>query len=154
NGAPANLLVAPNLAITKDDLSLGELGDVVLVGDQYDRKSLIIQVLKNLHHLDGGAAVEVPCRLVGQHVGGTIDQSTRNRHTLLLTTGELGREVVSTVTQADHLKRLHCPLVALGFVNARVESWQFHVLKRRGASEQVESLKDKTDPTVANLRKL
>src|SRR5579884_1184466 len=52
--------VAPDLAIAKDHSPFRELGNVMLVRHQDDGEAFVIERLKNLHHLDGGAAVEVP----------------------------------------------------------------------------------------------
>src|SRR5262249_26109933 len=53
------LLVLPNSSVLEDQDPPGELRDVVLVRHQDDRQSLVVEILEDLHDLDGRATVEV-----------------------------------------------------------------------------------------------
>src|SRR5215469_7706325 len=72
-GARGDRAVAADAAIAEDEHAFGELCDVVLMSDEYDGESLIVQVLQNLHNFDGSAAVEIPGGLVGQENRRAID---------------------------------------------------------------------------------
>ena len=57
------------------------------------------EVSEGFHDLKGALGIEGGGRLVCQHDGGVVDQSTSNSDTLLLSAGKLGREVVQPIIQ-------------------------------------------------------
>src|SRR5512146_3192973 len=97
--------VAADLAVAEDDDSFCELRNVGFVCHQHDRQPLIVEVLEYLHHLDGRAAVQVPCRLVSEQDRWFVDQGAGDRHALLLSARKLGGVVTHTVAKTDHLQR-------------------------------------------------
>src|SRR4051794_4646436 len=73
--------VAPDFSIAKKQVALGELIDVRFVSDQDNRQTLVfVQLLKDVHDLDGGATVEVASGLVGQEDARMIDEAARDRN--------------------------------------------------------------------------
>src|ERR1035441_4121902 len=80
-------LIAANLAVTKLNAALSELCDVWFVRHQHNRQAFIIQLLKNIHDLDGCAAVEVSGGFVREQDRGPIHQGAGDRHSLLLPAG-------------------------------------------------------------------
>ena len=74
------------------------LGDLRLVGDQDDGDSLLVELLKDGHHFEGGAAIEITGRFIGQQQGRPVDQRAGNGHALLLAAGKLGGIVVEAVS--------------------------------------------------------
>ena len=77
-------LILTDPSVAKYDHPLRELRDVVLVGDQDDGQSPVIQVLKDLHHFDGSTAVQIPRGLIGQQNGRVVHQPTGDCDPLLL----------------------------------------------------------------------
>src|SRR5271169_1524697 len=82
-------LVLPDPPVAEGQYPLGELRNVVLVGDEHDRQPALVQVLKDLEDLDRRAAVEVPGWFIRQQDGRTVHEGARNRHALLLAAREL-----------------------------------------------------------------
>ena len=52
------------------------------------------------------AGVEVSGRLVGEQDQRAVDERARDRHALLLTAGQLGREVLGLLGEADEVEDL------------------------------------------------
>ena len=74
----------------------------MLVGDQHDRQSLVVQILKNLHDLDGGAAVEIAGGFIRQQNRRTIHQRARYGDPLLLPSRHLRRKMLRSIGKTDH----------------------------------------------------
>src|ERR1700688_1561447 len=146
------VLVLANFSVAKHQHALGVLGDVVLVGDQDDGQSFVVQVLENFHDFDGRAAVQISRRLVRQQDRRLVHQRAGNGYALLLPAGHLRGKVLRAIREAHHGQRIGSSLAALGLVNSRVQRWQFHIFERRGSRQQVESLKDESNFLVANQR--
>ena len=89
------------------------------------------------------AQLRVECgrRLIKQHHFRFDRQGAGNRHTLLLTAGELGREVVRTFCQADFRQQIFCQRFRRRFAGTAHAQWaKHHVFQRRQVREQVELL--------------
>src|SRR3954464_13717775 len=79
-------MILADLAVTKNDVPLGVLRNILLVSDQDDGQTLLlVQPLEDLHHLDRGAAIKIAGRLIRQQDRGAVHQRTRDGYTLLLT---------------------------------------------------------------------
>ena len=65
-----------------------------------------VDVQQQVHNLDSGARVEITGRLIEQQNIGLVRESTGNGHTLLLSTRQLGRQMVKSVTKADALEEV------------------------------------------------
>jgi len=86
------------LAILHLEDTIHELAHAKVVRD-HDAGAVVFvdQVGKGLHHLVGTLGIEGGGRLVGKDEGRIVDQGAGDGHALLLSTGELGRQVVKTV---------------------------------------------------------
>ena len=114
------------------------------MGDHDHRDLLMdVQVYQNLHHYIGTASVEVTGGLVQQKDRGVIRDGSRDGDTLLLSSGQLVREMVETAAQAHLFKEGNCTLTNL--IPRKFTSQlhgQLHVLKGCQGSNEVKSLKD------------
>ena len=102
-----------------------------------------VQVYQNLHHYVGAAGVEVTGGLIEQEDRGVIRDGSRDGDTLLLTTGQLVREMVETAAQAHLFKEGNSSLANL--IPRKFTSQlhrQLHVLKGCQRANEVEGLKD------------
>ena len=79
-------------------------GDVALVGDDDHRHALVLDRLQDLHDVARGRRVERAGRLVGEQELGAGDQRAGDRDALLLAAGELARQVLGAVGEADPLE--------------------------------------------------
>ena len=78
-----------NQPVAHHDIALRIGGNVLFVRDHNDRDSALVELLKNCHDLDAGAAVEIASRFVGEQYLGLVDQGPRDSHSLLLPSGKL-----------------------------------------------------------------
>ena len=127
-------------------------GDVRFVGDHDDGQALVVELLEQGQDLDAGARVQVAGGLVGQQQRGLGDQGAGDGDPLLLTARELVGLVVAAVAQAHALERL--PGRGGGIepaARAVVEQGQLDVLLGAGAGQQIESLEDEADVSVADV---
>ena len=121
--------------------------ELAVVRHVEDGLALAVQAREQLEHLLCGDAVEVARRLVADdqlRIGG---ERARDRDPLLLTTRELGRQVVELVPEPHELEVVPRTLEALALRAApgKVER-QHGVLERRQRRQQLEELED--DPDV------
>src|SRR5439155_12898150 len=98
------------------------------------------------------ARVEISRRLVGEHERGARHERARDGDTLLLTAGELVRRVVHAIAEADLIERAERATTTLAHADAAILQRQLHVLERARSWQQVETLKDETDETIAHDR--
>jgi hypothetical protein len=80
------------------------------------------------------------------------DQRTRDGDALLLTAGQLARQVVLAPVQTHLRQRGARPLVLIGERQVAVVERQLDVLQRRRARQQVEVLKDEAELAIAQRR--
>jgi hypothetical protein len=66
--------------------------------------------LKNPHDLNRSFAVEIPRGFIGEQDLRLINESTGNCHALLLSTGELTREVVRALRQTHNVECVQSPV--------------------------------------------
>ena len=71
---------------------------------------LLVELHDKLHDLDAGPGVQIPCRFIGQNQRRPVHQGARDRHSLLLASGELIRVVMLPSFQAHRLQGIHGPL--------------------------------------------
>src|SRR5690348_8360449 len=81
-------------------------------------------------------------RLVGENQLRLLHQRARDRHPLLLATGQFRRTQVRTRTQTDFLQRHARALRSIRIGDAEITQGQHHLLKRGQCGEQVEALED------------
>ncbi len=82
-----DLLVALDLAVADMDHATGVIGDVRLVGNDDNRMSSPMELLKDRHELDPRGVVEIAGRLIGQQNARIICQRPGNRDPLLFSAG-------------------------------------------------------------------
>ena len=140
-----------DLAAGDPDHPLGHPGDRGVVrDDDRQRAQLAVHALEHLEHELARRVVERAGRLVAEQHVRALGHRARDRHPLLLAAGELRREVVEAVAEADEPQRL-------GRVERRGGDLgdERHVLERRQARDQVVELEDVADvlaPEAGQLR--
>ena len=107
---------------------IGFVSHTTLMGYYHDGHSLVlVQLLEQLHHLDGGLGVEGTRRLVGQDNLGLGNQRSGNGHTLLLSTGELVGIVLSPIEQSQFIQVFQRKGVPLLTRHPLIEKWQLNI---------------------------
>ena len=76
------------------------------MGDDNEREAILVQRLEQTKHLQGGCAVEVAGRLVGQHELRVVGECSRDRDTLALTTGQFTGQMSGAVLETDSFEQL------------------------------------------------
>ena len=77
--------VGDDVAVLEGDDAGAVLGDVHLVGDEDDgNAAFLLELLEDVHDLDGGSGVEVAGWLVGKQDGGRVEQGASDGDALLL----------------------------------------------------------------------
>ena len=142
--------VAVDAAVLHADDPLGVAGHALLVGDQDDRLPFRVELIEQGQDVLAGLAVEVAGRLIGQQDAGIADQGAGDGDPLLLAAGELVGTVLDPVAQAHALEHLGRPLAPRPPAVPRVDQGHLHVPQGTGPAEQLERLKDKADPLVAD----
>src|SRR6185436_4221659 len=99
-------LVALDEPVPKMDDTIGPCRDVVFVGDDHDRDSRLVDVVEDVHHLEGRRRVEGARRLVGEDDLRLGDERARDRHALLLPARHFGGTVGGPGEEADPLEIL------------------------------------------------
>jgi hypothetical protein len=110
---------------------------------------ILVQFGKDGQDVVGRCGVQVAGRLVGQDQRRVGDNGARNRHALLLSTGELPGIVAQAVAQTDQLQRCGRVVQPLLLLQVGELERQLHVLKRRQHRNQIELLKDEAHVLVA-----
>src|SRR4051794_10909062 len=134
-------MIAQNASITHFNDALCVLRHLRLVGDEHDGDSLIVQLLKERHYLNGHVTVEISGRLIGQQQPGLRHERTRDRDALLLTTRELARLVIQPVAEPHPTQRLGSELSGVQLSPAPiVEQRKLDVVEGARSCQQVETL--------------
>ena len=115
-------------AVVADDLAVAHLdppgkrrGDVVIVGDQHQRRAVGRELVEQGHDLGARLRVEVPGRLVGEDDRRPLGERPRDRDPLALASRELRRPVGEPMAEADTFERGPCRLAPLAPADPRVE---------------------------------
>ena len=124
------------------------------MGDHDDGDALVVQFLEHAHDFDAGLAVEVAGRLVGEQQRRLVHQRAGDGDALLLAAGKLVGMMVGALAEADQFERVHGAFVLLVRLDAVavVKHRHFDIFQRRGARQQVETLENKADFFVADIR--
>ena len=80
------------------------LGQVTIMRDHQDRLPPINELLKEADHRLCGCAIQVASRLIGDNQWWIIGQGAGNGHALLLTTGDVGRELAGLIGDLHSLQ--------------------------------------------------
>ena len=89
-----------------DDTAPHRVDDGVVVGGHHHGGSGAVDAVEDPHDADRRGRIEVSGRLVGQQDQRTVDEGPGDRHTLLLTTGELAGVALGVGGQTDELEHL------------------------------------------------
>src|SRR6266571_4561621 len=107
--------IAADKTVAECDDARRVLGNVGLVRHEHDADAALdVQLLKDAHHLDAGARIEVAGRLVGKEKRRVVDERARDSDPLLLPARELIRMMVDAIAEADGLQRLRRALAPRG----------------------------------------
>jgi hypothetical protein len=94
-------LIGLDRPVAHHDVALRESRNVRLVRHHHDRDPALVELLENVHDLETCAAVEVAGRLIGEDDFRIVDESTRDRDSLLLAAGKLARMMIFAAGKAD-----------------------------------------------------
>src|SRR5205809_354306 len=83
-------------ALLENELPVGSVREHRLMRDEHDRSARGMKLLEQADDLLSRRCVEVPRGLVSQYQCRLVDQSSRDRDPLNLSSGELGGVVVDT----------------------------------------------------------
>src|SRR5580765_3404785 len=106
---------------------------------------LVVELLEERQHFGSRLAVEVAGRLVGDDPLRIGDERARDRHALLLATGELGGEVLRAVGETDQAQRSGHVLASLAAGERSQGERELHVLERGQHRHQVVELEYEAD---------
>ena len=112
-----------------------------------DGQSLIVKSVEHVENRTPGLAVQIAGRFVCHQDRGVGDQGSRDRHALLLASGELVRAMIEPVGKAHQLKLGDGEFMSLGSGHALVEEWDLDVLDDGEFADQVERLEHESDAT-------
>src|SRR5690606_37523538 len=146
--------VLDDFAVAQPDDALAVRRDVGLVRDDDDRLTVGVQLVEQREDLDRRLRVEVAGRLVREQDRRPRHARPRDRAPPALPAGELIRQVVRALREADALEVAHRFLAPLGERHARVDQRLHHVAERGHPRQQIEALEDETDLLVAHVREL
>src|SRR5205823_9942459 len=113
-----------------------------------------VQFLEQIHHGFAITGVQVTSRLVREQDRGMTSERTRNRDTLLLTTGKLTREMLRAMAHADTLERSNHMFLTLTRRHAAIGERELDVLVHREIADEVKALEDEADLAIADARTL
>ena len=128
------------------------LGGVRIVRHHHNRfVEAFIQPLQNLQDFRCRITVEVAGRFVGENQRGIADDGASDGYTLLLSARQLLGQVMDAILKSHELERGHHVIAALLRRHPGQQQRQLDILKRRQHRNQVESLKNIADVSVAPL---
>ena len=110
--------------------------------------------LEQIHDGFAIARVEVAGRFVGQKDGRFAGERARNGDALLLTAGELARQMFGAMAHADALERFGDEGFPLARAHAAIGQRQFDVFVNGQVADEVEALENESDLAIADARAL
>ena len=144
-----------------DDASVEEVDAAIgvprvawVVGDHADRRAGLVELAEELHDRFAALRIEVAGRLVGEQDDRLAGDRARHGDALLLTAGQLARQVFRAVRHAHALEGVGHTLAAFGRPHPAVGERQLDVLEHRQVANQVEALEDESDLAIADPRPL
>src|SRR5574338_581789 len=141
-------------AVEQVNRALGVTRVSRVVRDHADGGTFTVQLVEQLHDRFAVLGVQVSRGLVRQQNGRRARDGPGDGDALLLTAGELARQVLGAVRHAHLLERGHHAFLPLGGFHAAVRQRQFHVFIDGQVANQVEALEDEPDLAVAHPRPL
>ena len=120
------------------------------VRHHHDGCPLLVQLRQEPHHLDAVLGIQITGRLIGKDQLRVGDQRPGDRHTLLLTSGELLGKVLGAMPHVHTAQHLLHSLFALSRRDIQVGQRQLHVLIDVQLVDQVEALEDEANLSLAD----
>ncbi len=115
--------------------------------DQHEGRALLgVEAEHEFGDLGPGVGVEIAGRFIGEDDAWLGHEGTRDRHTLLLATGELLRAVVEPFGQAHPFQPV--PGACLGISHPSQIERQHDVFQGRQRGQQLKRLEDEADPAL------
>ena len=110
-----------------------------------------VEVDEDLHDNVCAACIQITCRLVEEQNLGLVRDGASNSHSLLLTTGQLVREMIHSLFEADILQELagSVPDFLSGKFALELH-WKFNVFERGERTNQVEGLENEAELVEAD----
>ena len=102
----AHLVADERAVVELHHAAAHRVDDALVVRRHDDGGAGAVDAVEQPHDADGRRGVEVSGRLVGEQDQRTVHERARDRHPLLLTTRQLGREVVGLLREADEVEDL------------------------------------------------
>ena len=141
------------MPVAQRDIAAAVLGDLRVVGHEYDGTSLGMQFLEKNQYLERGTGIEISGRFIGEDDGGSFTSARAMATTLHLPAGHLVALIHQAVAQTLYgNQRFDCFLVSFrlhckdGIVH---QGQPPHVLDRCRLRQQVVVLEDEPDFAVA-----
>jgi hypothetical protein len=88
--------------------------------------------------------------VIGQENSRLAGEGAGHRHPLLLTTGELTRQMFRPMAHADALQRLGHKLLPLGSRHSPISQGQFHIFVNGQIADKIETLENEANLAIAD----
>ena len=142
------VLFVNHAAVKQMDLPVGVSCVSRIVSNHTHGSALAVKLTQQLHHSFAVCRIEVSSRLIREQDQRITGNRASHRDALLLTAGELTREVFGAMSHADSLEGIHNAFFAFGCLDAAISQGQLDILKHVQIADQVETLKNEADLAV------
>src|SRR5690606_27694432 len=115
------------------------------VSNHDDCSSLFIKFNKQIHYFISVTAVQVTCRLICQYKFWIVYYCPCYRYPLLLSAGELLREMIAPVHDLHFFKHFFYPDFPIGRFYTGINKRKFDILKNCEFINEIKALKHKSD---------
>jgi hypothetical protein len=105
------------------------LREPLIMGDHANRGATLVQFAEQLHHRFAIPRIEIASRLIGKQNRRPAAKRARNGNTLLLTTGELTREMFAAMRHAYPLQSFCHKRFTVASTHPAIGERQFNILK-------------------------
>ena len=122
------------------------------MGHHHNRPPGTVEGIEQVHNVVAGGGVEIAGRLVGQNHMRVVDQSSRDRHPLLLSSRKLRGPVAEPAREADQLRQLEAALAAAGQRRPLVGERHLDILHHAQLLNEIVRLKNKAQIPAADAR--
>src|SRR4051812_43685642 len=121
-----------------------------VVCNHADGRAAGVQLFEQIHYRFSVTGVQVTGRLVRQQNRRSACQGARDCDTLLLTSGELARQMFGPMAHAYALQGFGHELFSLGRGHAAIGEWQLHVFVDGQVANKIETLENESDLPIAD----
>ena len=130
--------------------AIGVLREMGVVRHHADGCAAGVQLLQQIHHRFAVARIKVPGRLVREQDGRLARERARHGDALLLTTGELARQMFGAMRHADAFERAVRKGLAFARGHPAIGQRQLDILENRQVADEIETLKNETDFAISD----